>query len=97
MIKVTENQASAIYRILIDVCGASDSTYARILFVDTFSYDPEKTYQTEEFRFQGKLGYGGKIYNDSYHGIRVSTYKENSTKEIQKMIQSANVLLKEFK
>lgn len=87
-----------IGRILVDIGGASP----RILethgeFITYLS--KEETSFGHEYRFMGKLGSGGKFYNN-YSGWRVSCYHEDDTpirKElIVKINEELSVLYSEF-
>ncbi len=73
-------QAQVIYGILVAMCGASP------WMEENFVYH----YPAREYRFQGDLGFGGKIYMDPF---RVSCYREDETPERLKMIKDTNRLL----
>lgn len=83
-------QADAIYDILVEHCGASNSAFSRDLFVST------QTCSTcVEYRFQGAIGFGGKFWvNDER--LYVSCYPEEETPKVLKMIEAANTALAEF-
>jgi len=50
---------STIYDILIRCCGASEYEQDRTMFVQyVLGWDPSRTL---EWRFQGSLGFGGKV------------------------------------
>lgn len=83
-----------IYDILIETCQAPE--FGRAQFV------AEKG-NFREYRFQGALGFGGKIYRkDRYvdgcwlNALTVNCYWEDSTHDRENMIAAANERLKEF-
>lgn len=81
--KLTHFQAEAIWLVVVHVCGAIPEEM--INFVRYAEEDPL------EFRFQGKLGFGGKLYFDT--PPRVSCYQEDETPERKRMIEDANKFL----
>jgi hypothetical protein len=48
-----------------------------------------------EYRFSGKLGFGGKIWRDN-GTLYVTCYKEDQTKQRQKTIERVNTVLREL-
>lgn len=80
----SETCAKAIWAVLVAVCGASPDER------DGFVYH---TLQTPglDYRFQGNLGFGGKVYIE--HPPRVSCYREDENPERLMMVDSANRLL----
>ena len=46
-----------------------------------------------EFRFQGSLGFGGKIYFNPHRGLYVSCYREDETPERNSAIERMNAWL----
>lgn len=46
-----------------------------------------------EFRFEGALGFGGKLYTDHDGSMRVSCYPEDRTEQRDLMVQRANLQL----
>lgn len=78
-----------VYDILEDLGGASSDGY-RESFV--FNYTKDK-YKSDEWRFQGKLGFGGK-----YRGERnvVDCYSEDETPERRRIIKKINTALKKI-
>lgn len=84
--KLTRFQAEAVWLVLVHVCGATPILDEMDNFVRyAKSNDPM------EFRFQGELGFGGKLYFDT--PPRVSCYREDETPERKRMIDSANKFL----
>lgn len=79
--------ADLIYDVLVLECGASNSADARSAFVASINGG------CEEYRFQGNLGFGGKLYIEADRW-RVGCYPEDSTSAIRAMIGRANVRLK---
>ncbi len=72
-----------IYDILVETCGASES--ARKQFYAVWPCD--------EFRFQGELGFGGKIRKNN-DKIYVDYYPEDRSDEREMMCAAANYALK---
>ena len=83
--------ANKIYDILEKECGAWVSE--REGFVYHQVNDEEDL--TSEWRFCGKLGYGGKFWraNDRLY---VNYYNEDQTKERDAMVERANKLLEQI-
>jgi hypothetical protein len=73
------------YDILVEHLGAipSEAEY----FVDV------QRRGCEEFRFQGSAGFGGKLYHDSWRGLRVDCYPEDRNPERDAAIARANKAL----
>lgn len=87
MEQITEEQANAIYDMLMEECGATE--YWREDFVSS------EVEGCREFRFQGDLGFGGKFRNNG-NGVYVDCYREDVTPETKIMIKSANARLREM-
>jgi hypothetical protein len=84
---ITFDIANFIVDILIEHCGVSPNRRKNL--VEDFMWT-----QPTEYRFQGNLGLGGKLYNDSK--LKVNCYPEDRTPKIDLMIQDANTKLKEL-
>jgi hypothetical protein len=86
---MTEEKANEIYDELVSVCGAPKGYRADFIA----SYTRER-YPTA-WRFQGKLGFGGKFWvrGDQWF---VNCYKEDITPERQEIIDVANKVLEEI-
>lgn len=84
--KITESQAKVIWLVCVHICGAS-----RFLddMDDFVRYAQEE--EPLEFRFQGKLGFGGKLYFAL--PPRVSCYPEDETPDRKEMVDHANQFL----
>jgi hypothetical protein len=85
MIEMTEALAQRIYAVLAEHAGATD--YWRADFVYRVNHG------CEEYRFQGRLGFGGKFrcYRDRWY---VDCYPEDVTPERMEMINKTNDALK---
>lgn len=81
---MTEDKAQAIYDILVDIAGANAED--KESFVSHFC--AEST--TNEWRFQGHLGFGGKF---RYPRISVDCYPEDGTKARLVIIDKTNTAL----
>lgn len=85
---MNEKKANAIYDILVQECGAREDERPSFLFHQTAE-------QVSEWRFCGKLGFGGKFWRQggslfTKELIYVDCYKEDRTPERQAMIEAAS-------
>jgi hypothetical protein len=76
---------SAVYSVLVEKAGAIES-YRR----DFIYHHTEADHPCDEWRFQGKLGVGGKYWR---RDNRVSCYSEDSTPEREAIIAETNAAL----
>lgn len=76
-----EELANSIYTCLVNEAGAFERERERFLHEFT------KNIPTSEWRFRGKLGFGGKY---RWRTNTIDCYKENETKERKKIIESVN-------
>lgn len=86
--KLSEKIANKIYDILVEI-GAPERM--RDAFVDTHMIYHDQL----EWRFQGKLGFGGKFWNEYSYleekpKWRVSCYSEDETPERERIIEETN-------
>ncbi len=72
--------------VLVPTCAASNHPDERASFVLAY-LDPE--HPATEFRFQGRLGFGGKFWLDDRLVGRVTCYREDETPENLAMIRQA--------
>lgn len=87
--KITEKTANKIYDVLVEHCGKHEhDEHDRQSFV--WHVTDEKQRWTE-WRFQGALGFGGKVWNSG--GFYVSCYSEDNSPERRSMIRAANAEL----
>lgn len=86
---LTPERANALYDLLVRLAGAPENH--RVRFVCHF----EGANPTDEWRFCGALGLGGKLTYDR-DGYRVTCYQEDLTPERQQMIERANEALGTF-
>jgi len=91
---MNRDQITEAYNICIDICGAPvlEKNYMNYL-IEYFMNDNSNSM---EWRFQGKLGFGGKLYLN-YKGFSVDCYQENYNDARRLMIQKANIMLGEIK
>lgn len=76
---------SEVWDVLIELAGATEYWRA------DFLHHAERTAPGElEYRFQGKLGFGGKVWSLYRGGWRVSCYKEDETPERLAIIEAVN-------
>jgi hypothetical protein len=85
--KLTEDQASKVWDLLVNIGGARKDWHD--MFVRHATND------LVEFRFQGHLGFGGKIYGASYR-VFVDCYHDEHTPERDRIIAEINAGLKEL-
>ena len=78
MRKITPEQADVAYSILVRHAGAQDTADAKEAFVYHVSESPNPT---NEYRFQGSLGFGGKFRNNGNNENvpYVDCYREDET------------------
>lgn len=77
-----KERANAVFDILVEHAGVSEQQRGEFVY----------HFGTREFRFQGNLGFGGKLYNDD-GDLSIGCYKEDYTPEREKIIEEVNELL----
>jgi hypothetical protein len=82
------NYWNRVWEILVDNFKANDRDKESFI-----SYMSEPN-DNKEFRFCGILGFGGKLYKNC-NGLYVSYYAENSTPELEELVEKVNKTLKE--
>ena len=91
---LTQLQAEEVWRMLVETCGASQHEDDMACFVCYAQEDDPL-----EYRFQGNLGFGGKLY---FHvavagsPLRVACYPEDETPDRKRMVDNANESLIAF-
>lgn len=80
--------ANTIYDILVQYAGEVEDDWSRHDFIHSITVRG-----VDEYRFQGGLGFGGKLYF-GVEGPRVSCYHEDLTNERENMIKMTNEALK---
>lgn len=90
---LTEQQAQAVYQILVEVCGAPAHPRNERAFVAEYATE-SKFVPSMEWRFQGKLGYGGKF---RYPRLSVDCYAEHETPALRAIMVEANAKLTALK
>lgn len=90
VINDTDNEADAVYDTLIQHAGVVDSESGRRQFRSFY----ENRFEAREFRFEGDLGYGGKIFFAKYESPYVTCYREDKTDTRRAMIKATNDALK---
>jgi hypothetical protein len=78
------------YTILVEECGANE--LGRSDFLAVMLNEPD----ISEYRFQGKLGYGGKFWPNNGPTPYVTCYPEDETPTRRGMIERANKRLEEL-
>jgi hypothetical protein len=84
---MTRDQANAVYDILVQECGASE-TYLSCSERGHFIQQQIER-EVTEWRFCGNLGFGGKFWRIGGR-LYVSCYRDDETPERLKMIEAAN-------
>lgn len=79
-----ESRAEAVWAVIVAVCGADPEGRGDFVFHAIRGPLPE-------YRFQGSLGWGGKVHLKS--PPQVSCYSEDENPKRRRMIDSANELL----
>lgn len=78
--------AAAVWQVLVEECGAwNGDEHALRAFEHHWP-------GCVEYRFQGKLGFGGKVWANMGR-VYVTCYPEDSTREREGMIAAANARL----
>lgn len=88
---LNEQQARAVWEILVEECGVSAIDSGVEQFIDTAA---RKCKPHLEYRFFGNLGFGGKVYLDT--PPRVSCYPEDENTARKRAIEKANKRLEEL-
>lgn len=77
-----------IYDVLVKYAGARDDEYDKNTFVQcAFDWDYNFNF---EYRFMGKLGFGGKVWLPLDENPSITCYREDETPERKKMIKKTN-------
>jgi len=87
-------RAKAIYDILVAQAGAADDEGDRYQFEQSY-LDRESGFGLE-FRFQGSLGFGGKIRYTPSTGWYIDCYREDESPQRNRVIASVNAALAQF-
>jgi hypothetical protein len=88
------DNAAAIYDILVERAGAHDDESNRYEFEQ--SYLETVAGKEIEYRFGGKLGFGGKIWWSRHGGWYVNCYREDESIPRLKIIATVNAALARF-
>lgn len=80
-----EDEAGVIYGLLVAGAGARDCEDERDCFIRYAAGQ-----QDVEWRFQGALGFGGKLYFDGWSVPRIGCYPEDQTPARQAIIEKLN-------
>jgi hypothetical protein len=75
--------ARRVYEVLVEVCGASADDPLGFVY----HYSERKRRPSNEFRFCGALGFGGKF---RYPAFSVDCYPEDETPDRRELIVEAN-------
>lgn len=81
-----------VYDILVEHANALNSEIDKNIFVD--AYTKPTLIPNIEYSFIGKLGFGGKFYNNCGR-IYINCYKEDETEERINIVNNVNTLLQD--
>ena len=87
--KIDEDRAKEIWRILVDTCGAYENRDRGIEEMCFIAAATTMRHRATEFRFCGKLGFGGKFWVNADKWY-VSCYREDETPERLDIIAEAD-------
>lgn len=95
MRKITAAQAKAAFQILVEHAGQRDNADDCLSFMHHVSLVSRPT---DEYRFQGALGFGGKFRNNGNKNNipYVDCYRENETPQRLAMIETTNAALRKL-
>lgn len=82
---ISREKAQYVWDILVRTCGAPESMKEDFLLEIQYGLE-----ELREYRFQGSLGFGGKIWFSHQQSFYVTCYKEDETPERLAAIQEAN-------
>lgn len=82
---MTKEKANKVYDLLVSIGGAYEPDRDSFLYFHT-----EYKYETSEWRFSGKLGFGGK-YRKATNSV--DCYREDATPERVKLMNELNEAL----
>ena len=82
-IPFTEDFANSVYDVLVNVCGAAETMRS------SFVHEYTSNHPSTEWRFQGKMGFGGKFYL-RYDRMTVNCYQEDLNDAREWMRSKAN-------
>ena len=90
---ISEAEANNVWDILIREAGAADSDVDRFAFLHhTVGQD-----YVQEYRFCGRLGFGGKVFlREQGTGWRVYYYPEDRNAEREAICERTNAALREI-
>lgn len=86
---MTTDKANKVYDVLVALGGAREEDRENFVY-----HHSEYKYNCTEWRFGGKLGFGGKYRSDNN---RVDCYREDETPERREIIKKINSKLLEIK
>lgn len=87
MTAMTDAQANAVFDVLVQHAGAREWMRDQFVYLHVNG-------RCDEFRFQGRLGFGGKFWR---HRYEVSAYPEDLTPERRRVIDETSAALAALK
>ncbi|MEP0323249.1 hypothetical protein [Bauldia litoralis] len=90
--EISREQAEAACQILVEECGHRQTDDGYNDFVETVRTDGGRRHVCNEYRFMGRLGFGGKFRNNGNRNNTpyVDCYREHETPERLAMIERTN-------
>lgn len=85
------SDARSVWAILVNYAGATDTDSNWVSFRQWFDKAIEKG--GDEYRFMGRLGFGGKFWISRHDGMHVSCYREDLNSEREMVISETNIAL----
>ena len=86
---ITEEMANKVWDVLIEHAGASSHDADRLAFVISSVGED----RLPEYRFQGALGFGGKVYLRDRRGWEVYYYPEDRSQKRDAIVSRTNAAL----
>lgn len=81
-----------VWDILVQHAGAWEDDREAFVIVAT-----DRAYRCLEYRFVGKLGFGGKVWLWNKPHVYINCYREDETPERRKIMTATNRALKQLK
>ncbi|MEE9214881.1 MAG: hypothetical protein V3U54_08825 [Thermodesulfobacteriota bacterium] len=90
MKQITEIQAEHIFNLLVKHAGAFEGDRTSFLYAQI-----DREHPCREFRFCGKLGFGGKFWNNN-EKLYINCYNEDENPKRNRIIKKVNRLLEAY-
>jgi hypothetical protein len=87
---LSPEQANALYDVVVAIAGAPENLREQWLHYATAE---GSHFGGLEFRFQGKLGFGGKLVYDGFRAAYVNCYEEHRSPAKDAIMAATNIAL----